>query len=146
MVSFWIPLQSSPSTKEPPEGAPTLAMFASACCPTLLSGCFAPGEAKIQGKLKSEGSGWFGDLFDGPPGSAEASGEKWMPHRAQIREEGYVGPGAHLPRGQRGMWKRNGPSKWCGGSGVLGGLRPQIFFDPQHDPGAAPKEGVMGGM
>lgn len=58
-----------------------------------------PGEANIQGKLQSQGSGGFRDLLlDSPPGSAEVSGEKEVPHRAQIRERGYFGPGARLQK------------------------------------------------
>jgi len=88
-------------------------MFSSPCCPVLLSGWFGPGEASIQGKIKSVGSGGSRDLLlDAPPGSAEDSGEKVMVHRAQIREWGYAGPDAHLSKGHGGTWNRNRPRKW----------------------------------
>lgn len=106
-----LPFKVAQAQKSIPRVAPTPAMFSSPCCPMLLSGWFGPGEADTM--LKSEGSGGSRDLLpDAPPGSAEASGENRMPHGAQIREQSYVGPGAHLPKGHRGIWKRNRPSKW----------------------------------
>lgn len=56
------------------------------CSPQPAAPCCCLG-ALPREKLKSEGSGWFRDLFNGPPGSADAPGESGCPmgHRSENR-------------------------------------------------------------